>query len=153
MFTRRKILIGTLALFVASCSLLFVIGMVQYSAEQAGILPTRTPRPTATSTPQPTLTATPTIEPSPTLAPTETPIPPTNTPEPTMTPDQAVAERIRALQALQAAPCEIGQVKANANSGIFHTPRQRDYDKTTENVVCFNTADEARAAGYRQAER
>jgi hypothetical protein len=52
-----------------------------------------------------------------------------------------------------AAPCQPRQIKGNANSMIYHMPGQRDYGRTKSNVVCFNTAAEAEAAGYRVAER
>lgn len=42
-----------------------------------------------------------------------------------------------------------GPVKGNRNSMIYHAPGQRDY--TINNVVWFNTEDEAVAAGYRKA--
>jgi micrococcal nuclease len=46
-------------------------------------------------------------------------------------------------------PCARGQVKGNAKSGAYHRPGQRDYAKTYAKVQCFNSAEEAAAAGYR----
>ena len=51
------------------------------------------------------------------------------------------------------ASCKPGQIKGNRNSKIYHLPGQRDYDKTTANVECFNTEAEAQKAGYRKAAR
>ena len=51
------------------------------------------------------------------------------------------------------APCAAGQIKGNRNSGIYHSPGQRDYERTKVNVWCFDTADEAERAGFRAALR
>jgi hypothetical protein len=50
-------------------------------------------------------------------------------------------------------PCLQGQIKGNQNSKIYHWPTARDYARTYENVACFNTTDEAAAAGFRPAKR
>ncbi len=41
-------------------------------------------------------------------------------------------------------------IKANDNSGIFHVPGGRFYDRVKPER-CYATADEAAASGYRQA--
>ena len=41
-------------------------------------------------------------------------------------------------------------IKANDNSGIFHVPGGRFYDRTVPER-CYATADDALADGYRQA--
>lgn len=47
-----------------------------------------------------------------------------------------------------------GPVKGNTNSMIYHVMGQRDYNKiSVNNVVWFNSEEEARAAGYRRAKR
>lgn len=47
-----------------------------------------------------------------------------------------------------------GPVKGNINSGIYHVMGQRDYDKiSVNNVIWFNTEEDAKAAGFRIAER
>lgn len=51
------------------------------------------------------------------------------------------------------APCKTGQFKGNDKSHIFHAPGQRDYAKTHASVTCFDTAEQAQAAGYRAAKR
>jgi methylphosphotriester-DNA--protein-cysteine methyltransferase len=56
-------------------------------------------------------------------------------------------------EAERAAPCQPGQVKGNRESLIYHAPGQRDYEKTRENVQCFDSGADAQAAGYRAAER
>jgi hypothetical protein len=50
-------------------------------------------------------------------------------------------------------PCEEGQVKGNRNTMIYHVRDGQFYDKTYEDVECFNTEAEALAAGYRRSER
>ena len=50
-------------------------------------------------------------------------------------------------------PCARGQIKANANSGIYHVPGGASYRRTYRNVWCFNSTAEAEAAEYRRAER
>lgn len=45
-------------------------------------------------------------------------------------------------------------IKGNANSMIYHSPGQRDYNKiSVNNVVHFATAEDAENAGYKPAER
>lgn len=150
---------------VGCCTLSLVLGALRSAGQAVGILPTSTPRPPTatpgpTNTPEPTRTPAPsrTPEPTRTAAPSRTPEP-TRTPRPTADPaiqQTAQAGRQAAIAtgvAVGALPCRTGQYKANINSGIFHAPGQRDYEKTQDNVRCFDTADEARAAGFRQAER
>jgi hypothetical protein len=50
-------------------------------------------------------------------------------------------------------PCKPGQFKGNNKSAIYHSPGQRDYEKTSANVTCFDTAAQAVAAGFRAAKR
>jgi hypothetical protein len=63
--------------------------------------------------------------------------PPTRTPPP--------------LTEADAAPCRVGQIKANERSGIYHAPGGGSYARTRANVVCFDTDTQAEAAGYRKA--
>lgn len=95
--------------------------------------PTSTPRPVATNTSQPAPTAAPKAPP-PTAPPTAMPTP-------------------QAATSAGSAPCEFGQVKGNRESRIYHAPGQRDYARTRQNVQCFDSEADARAAGYRRAER
>lgn len=46
-----------------------------------------------------------------------------------------------------AAPCKTGQIKGSQN-GIYHVPGGRDYKRTKKNVTCFDTIDDAKAAGF-----
>lgn len=50
-------------------------------------------------------------------------------------------------------PCAQGQIKANNNSGKYHSPDGQFYAKTYEDVQCFNTAAEADAAGFVASKR
>lgn len=158
---QRRLTLRVLALygFAGCCVLSLVLGAVRSAGQAVGVLPTNTPRP-PTATPGPTATPMPTRTPAPTRSPVPTRTPrPTATPRPTQDPgiaqtSQAVRQAQRAtIVAVGALPCQPGQIKANINSGIFHAPGQRDYEKTQDNVRCFATASEARAAGFRQAER
>lgn len=47
-----------------------------------------------------------------------------------------------------------GPIKGNVKSGIYHVQGQQGYNKiSVDNVVWFNTVEEAQAAGYRAAKR
>ncbi len=48
-------------------------------------------------------------------------------------------------------PCEVGQIKGNKNSGIYHVPTGGHYAQTFRNVTCFNSEDDARNAGFRKS--
>jgi hypothetical protein len=81
-------------------------------------------------------------EPEPTLVPTPAP-----TPRPTAIPTRTP----RPLTAEDAAPCEIGQIKGNRDSKIYHIPTGGSYARTKNKVDCFATEAEAQAAGFRRA--
>jgi hypothetical protein len=81
-------------------------------------------------TPEPSATSVPTATSRPTLFPTRTP---------------------RVITDADAAPCRLGQIKANRNSRIYHVPGGGSYSQTKANVVCFDTEAEAETAGYRRA--
>ena len=89
-----------------------------------------------------TAPAAPTFTPEP-APPTETEAPATAGPSATRTP--------RPLTASAAAPCQIGEIKGNRNSKIFHVPTGGSYAQTKANVQCFPTESAAQAAGYRKA--
>lgn len=164
---RTPLTLRALALYaVAGCCVLsLIIGAMQSAGQALGILPTSTPRP-PTATPGPTNTTGPTSTPGPTDTPRPTlaPLPtwtsvPTRTPRPTEDPGpaQTIQAELQATNTARAeaaaAPCSVGQVKANNNSGVYHQPGQPDYAKTKSNVTCFDTADAAQAAGFRPADR
>lgn len=129
--------------------------------------PTTQPRPTstpiaATSKPAPTeAPATTAPEPTPEVAPTEAPA--TSMPEPTIEPTaQPVVSDEPTYTEVSSGrrrvdppywPCKEAQIKGNNKSGIFHVPTGRDYAFTFADVTCFDTADAATAAGFRQAQR
>lgn len=144
--------------------LLCVCGALTNAGRAVGLLPTVTPRP-PTATPAPTETPGPTATPRPTRTPAPTNTPrPTRTPPPTATlrpptatPDPArflaVTATAEARAAARAAPCQPGQIKANRNTGVYHSSIGRYYADVRDNVDCFDTAAEAEAAGYRASER
>ncbi len=57
----------------------------------------------------------------------------------------------RPITASDAAPCALGQVKGNRNSRIYHVPGGGSYAQTRANVECFDSEEQAQAAGYRRA--
>jgi len=105
-------------------------------------VPTATPRATDTPTPEPTEEPTATPEPEPTVEPTAAP-PPTQRVFPTRTP--------RPILASDAEPCQLGQIKGNRSSKIYHVPGGGSYSQTKANVQCFDNEAQAQAAGYRRA--
>jgi hypothetical protein len=49
-------------------------------------------------------------------------------------------------------PCLYGQIKASSDSGIFQVPSGRFYSWATGDMICFDTASAALAAGFRPAD-
>ncbi|HEY3115833.1 MAG TPA: hypothetical protein VGK54_03750 [Chloroflexota bacterium] len=74
---------------------------------------------------------------------TPEPEPTARAPFPTRTP--------RPLTAADAAPCQIGQIKGNRSSKIYHVPGGGSYAQTKASVQCFDTEAAAQAAGFRRA--
>ncbi len=109
-------------------------------------VPTVTPTASATATPKPsesaavTLTVTTQPDPTPTSSPARA--------------TAATAHPTATLDPVKAAlPCKVGQIKGNKNSMIYHVPDGAWYAITSKNVVCFDTEEEAQAAGYRRSKR
>jgi len=50
-------------------------------------------------------------------------------------------------------PCQENQIKGNKNSKIYHVVNGDFYNKTFHEVVCFDTAAEAEAAGFRASKK
>lgn len=131
--------------------------------------PTATrPAPTATmqATAAPTATARATIAapPAATAKPTEAPAPPAQpatAPTATAAPapaSSAGAAAIPTADTKGSYPCQPGQIKGNLNKSssgdyIYHVPGGQFYERTYANVRCFNTEQEAVAAGFRRSER
>lgn len=130
--------------------------------EATEVPPTEAAVPTDTDEP-PTATDEPTDEP-----PAATDVPPTDPPAPTeaqptvapppteAAPPPAQSGAVSDLSerppdAEPWLPCARGQIKGNRNTMIFHVPGGSHYQRTFKNVWCFNSADEARAAGYVQS--
>lgn len=88
--------------------------------------------------------------PQPTLGPTATAEAPTVAPEPTQPPIDTSATETAISEAF---PCNVGMVKANRESMIYHLPGQRDYARFRTGVTCIATEEAAQAAGYRIALR
>ena len=57
----------------------------------------------------------------------------------------------RALRSPDSYPCEIGEVKGNLNSGIFHMPWNQYYGATRSATLCFMGEWEAHNYGFRPA--
>ena len=144
-----------------------IIAITPTVADTAEPTATATAEP-ATDTPAPTDTPIPTDTPAPTQPPTAPP--PTNTPRPVapvVVPP--VVPPVRSGGAVNPFTCIGGcttapdpscNIKGNVNSRgerIYHTPALRDYDRTNvrpeEGDRWFCTEEEARAAGFRRAQR
>jgi hypothetical protein len=50
-------------------------------------------------------------------------------------------------------PCHEGQIKGNRDSKKYHVPGGRFYARTYEGIDCFDTEEQARAAGYERSKR
>jgi len=152
----------SIGIMVLVCACTVPISILNNTGRAIGVLPTLTPTPAPTATPIPTATRVPTETPIPTQTPAPTSTP-TDTPTitPSATTDPAIQEAtttarqqaIATARAVSAFPCQPGQIKGNANSDIYHAPGQRDYEKTQENVVCFDSEEAAQQAGYRKAKQ
>jgi hypothetical protein len=119
-------------------------------------MPTATTAPPTATTEPPTSTALPPTD-EPTQPPAPATAPPTQPPaQPTTAPLMMVSGPVDDLASAPPddqpwLPCARGQVKGNRNTMIYHVPGGASYGRTFRNVYCFNSADEARAAGYRAA--
>jgi hypothetical protein len=87
----------------------------------------------------------------PTMAPLAPDPEPDPTTEPSPTPFAFPTRAPRVITAADAAPCQLGQIKGNRNSKIYHVPGGGSYSQTKANVQCFPSESEAQAAGYRKA--
>lgn len=125
------------------------------------LIPTRTPPPAMTNTPvPPTATLVP-----PTAVPTNTPRPaPTNTPLPPAPPPVRGGNTVNPFTCVGGCSeppdpsCGIkGNISQSSGEKIYHTPGQRDYDRTDIDPArgerWFCTPAEAEAAGWRAAMR
>lgn len=84
-------------------------------------------------------------------------------PEPPPGPDRATPSPARPLPTSTAtasstpipepsAPCRPGQLKGDANTGLYYRPTDARYEATRERVRCFDSEAQARASGFRLAE-
>jgi hypothetical protein len=134
-----------MALLLCCCCPLTLV-MVDSGLRSAGLLPTYTPRPTA--------------------QPTVAPVPIATRPAPTAVPVRVATISIGGGSAFTCiggcavAPDPSCAIKGNVNSDqvkIYHTPGQRDYNRTDikpeEGDRWFCTEAEAQAAGFRHAQR
>ena len=151
--TRKWVLIGlavVFGLFVSCCG----IGLLATPAK------TTTPTVTAKSTVAITATLIPTVAKTATLVPTVKPKSIVATKQATMqVPTTVKPIATKALvssagSANDASPCKVGQIKGNPNGAkgdkIYHLPTWRLYKKLqNSDVVCFDTIQDAKDAGYR----
>jgi len=148
-----KVAVGCSTLFFLCCLCSIPISILNPATQTPGVVNTFATE--VPSTLVPTQTEKPTEIPTNTSTPTDTPNPTTIT-LPTST--QTASGPVNPVFSGDTVdppwwPCAKGQLKGNRNSGIYHAPDQRDYAKTYDNVECFNTAAEAKSAGYRAAKR
>jgi hypothetical protein len=72
-------------------------------------------------------------------------------PTPSQPPTPFPTRTVRPTSVADSAPCRVGQVKGNKSSRIYHVPGGASYPRTANNVECFDSEDQALAAGYRKA--
>ncbi|MBM4413210.1 MAG: hypothetical protein FJ040_07195 [Chloroflexi bacterium] len=73
---------------------------------------------------------------------------------PQQLPTATVAPTATMTADAQAFPCQVGQIKANPNSGIYHLPTGQGYAQTrNDRVICFGDEDAAKQAGFRKSSR
>ena len=140
-------------LFVGCCALGAAVDKTKPNATL--VIDTAIPTKTASLTPTIVPSATPraTLEPTATIKPKA--VVPTVVPTALKAADAptATTEDSSVVQSGDSYPCADGQIKGNINSNKYHIPTGQSYAKTVENVICFNTAAEAEAAGFIRAKR
>lgn len=73
---------------------------------------------------------------------------------PLQLPTATVAPTATMTADAQAFPCQVGQIKANPNSGVYHVPTGQGYAQTrNDRVICFDDEDAAKQAGFRKSSR
>ena len=139
------------ALVVSCCTLGTIVGK-----PKTDVALTVTPAATVTvtiarATEVPTWTLVPTVQA--TLEPTATAEPTVAIPTATAVAVAPAATKPAVASSGDSFPCADGQIKGNINSNKYHVPSGQSYSKTVENVICFDTAAEAEAAGFIRAKR
>lgn len=144
---KKSLLLGVGLLFVSCCALGAIVNKnkpVTSAKEQIPVATATTELPTAEVTKViPTQTAEPTKQPTATLEPTvAVPI------ATTVVTQESSAPQPKATSSGDSYPCADGQIKGNINSNKYHVPGGQFYAKTVDNVICFNTVQEAEEAKY-----
>ena len=152
----KSVALGAVGLLVGGCCVLGAIGNAVNPKTSAKI-------PAATLTAQKTATA---LRPSPTAVVIEATatavlLVPTETLAPVVVPTKAAVQPTAVIQPTAAAvapagdsfPCQPGQIKANIESNKYHVPSGQSYARTVKSVICFDTAQEAEAAGFVRSKR
>lgn len=139
------------ALVVSCCTLGTIVGKPKAPAALT-VTPEATVSVTiARATEVPTWTLVPTVQV--TLEPTATPEPTVAIPTATAVAVAPAATKPAVASSGDSFPCADGQIKGNINSNKYHVPSGQSYAKTVENVICFDTAADAEAAGFIRAKR
>lgn len=138
---KKSVLFGVGFVFVSCCALGSVASKTA-SSKQAKAMPTSTA--IATHTTLPTATT----------APATAIIAATRTIAPIIKQKATrVAKPTSVAPTGDSYPCQPGQIKANTESKKYHVPTGASYGKTVKHVLCFDTAEQAEAAGFKRAKR
>jgi len=138
------------ALVVSCCTLGTIVGKPKTTTSVATTAPTVSVT-IARATEVPTWTLVPTVQA--TLEPTATAEPTVAIPTATAVAVAPAAKKTAVVSSGDSFPCADGQIKGNVNSNKYHVPSGQSYAKTVENVICFDTAAQAEAAGFIRAKR
>jgi hypothetical protein len=144
---KKSLLLGVGLLFVSCCALGAIVNKnkpVTSAKEQIPVATATTEMPTAEVTKDiPTQTTEPTVQPTEIVEPTV--VVPTAT---TVVTEESSATQPKATSSGDSYPCADGQIKGNINSNKYHVPGGQFYTKTVDNVVCFDTVQEAEKAKF-----
>lgn len=146
---KKSLLLGVGFLFVSCCALGAIAQKntpAKTAAKQSVIATETTETPTATATeniPTPT-NLVPTVQ-----ATTEL----TAILEPTAVTNKSLADQPKVTSSSDSYPCADGQIKANTESNKYHVPSGQFYAKTVNNVICYDTTQEAESAGFVRSKR
>jgi len=149
---KKSLLLGVGLLFMSCCALGAIVNKskpVTSAKEQIPVATATVKLPTAEVTKDiPTQTTEPTVQPTETVEPTV--VVPTAT---TVVTKESSETQPKATSSGDSYPCADGQIKANTESNKYHVPSGQFYAKTVNNVICYDTAQEAESAGFVRSKR
>ena len=152
---KKSLLLGVGLLFVSCCALGAIANRnkpATSAKEQIPVATVTTELPTVEATEEIVIqnTAVPTAE---ATATAEATLVSTLMPEPTAVTEESSATQPKATSSGDSYPCADGQIKANTESKKYHVPSGQFYAKTVNNVICYDTTQEAESAGFVRSKR